>query len=97
MFPIIEGLIILFIILLIGFMGHLSVRMDRRRRGVPYRGFKKDALQSLWDGAGEHFLPIMYLPKESDAFLERVRKKRNWTVIAFWVVWIVIVIGFMKK
>jgi len=97
MFPIIEGLTIVFIIVLIGFMGHLSVRMDYRRKGLHYHGFQQDTLQTLWDGSVEHFLPILFLGAEQDAYLERVRKKRNWAVIIFWGLWIGIIIGFMIK
>lgn len=97
MFPIIEGLTVVFIIVLIAFMVHLSVRMDYRRKGLHYRGFQQDTLQSLWDGAGEHFLPILYLDAEKDPYLERVRKKRNWAVIIFWGLWIGIIIGFLIK
>jgi len=89
--------ILLFIIGLMVFMGHLSVRMDKRRRKEKYYSFIQDTLGSVWVSGGENFLPVPYLKVETDAYCERLRKKRNFVVALFWVIWILIVVFFIVQ
>lgn len=88
-------LIILFILGLMVFMGHLSVRIDIRRKGGKYRHFLQDTLGSVWKSGGENFLPVPYWQPEPDTYCERLRKKRNQIVYLFWLIWIMIVIVFI--
>jgi hypothetical protein len=103
LYPMTIVLIILriFILLLIlcsmAFMGHLSARMDRRRKGEKYGGFWADAVGGILQNSGERFLPIPYLNPEEDATLERWRKKRNLTVGLFWAAWVLIIGFYMLK
>lgn len=87
--------IIVFIVALMVFMGHLSVRIEKRRRGEKYRNFLHDTLGSLWSTGGENFLPVPYLKEEVDPYQERLRKKRNLVVSLFWLIWVVIVVFFI--
>ncbi|HPH18420.1 MAG TPA: hypothetical protein PLE32_06575 [Haliscomenobacter sp.] len=88
-------IIILFIVALMVFMGHLSVRIEKRKRGEKYRNFFRDTLGSIWTTGGESFLPVPYLKEEADPFLERLRKKRNLIVSVFWLIWVIIVVFFI--
>lgn len=88
-------LIILFILGLMIFMGHLSVRMEKRRSGAKYRDFWQDTLGSVWRTGGENFLPVPSWKEESDPYCERLRKKRNQVVYLFWLIWVGIVVVFI--
>ena len=88
-------LIILFILGLMVFMGHLSVRMEKRRSGGKYHDFWQDTMGSVWRTGGENFLPVPSWQEGSDAYCERLRKKRNLVVYLFWLIWVVIVLVFI--
>jgi len=95
MLIIVRILILLFIIALMVFMGHLSVRIDKRKRREKYRNFFQDTLGSIWTTGGESFLPVPSLKVEVDPYCERLRKKRNLIVALFWLIWIFIVVFFI--
>jgi hypothetical protein len=88
-------IIILFFLALMIFMGHLSVRMEKRRSGQKYRHFMQDTMGSVWKTGGENFLPVPYWKPETDVYCERLRKKRNLVVIIFWLMWVLIVLNFI--
>lgn len=95
MLIIVRILILLFIIALMAFMGHLSVRMDKRKQKEKYRNFFQDTLGSIWTTGGESFLPVPYLKTEEDPYCERLRKKRNQIVVLFWLIWVIIIVFFI--
>lgn len=76
-------------------MGHLSVRMEKRKRSEKYRNFVQDTLGSIWITGGENFLPVPYLKKEAEPYLERLRKKRNLVVVLFWLFWVMIILYYI--
>lgn len=88
-------LIILFILGLMVFMGHLSVRMEKRHTGSKYHGFWHDTMGSVWRTGGESFLPVPSWKEEGDVYCERLRQKRNLVVYLFWLIWVVIVLVFI--
>jgi hypothetical protein len=95
MLIVIRILIILFILGLMVFMGHLSVRMEKRRSGGKYHDFWQDTMGSVWRTGGENFLPVPSWKDESDAYVERLRQKRNLVVYLFWLIWVVIVVVYI--
>ncbi len=97
MYTALRIVILLFIVACMAFMGHLSSRIDHRRKGEKYPGFMGGALSGILKNGGEHFLPIPYFSPSEDATQERWRKKRNLTVWLFWGLWVLIICFYLLQ
>lgn len=94
---ILSSAVILLLIALLAFIGHLSVRRAWRVQQRPYRGFWVDTFPALWQGNGEHFFPILYREPNADPYLRRLQRKRNGAVLLFWGLWLVIVLRYFLR